>query len=172
MKCSTLTFPDAPCQIRCFSPTHCQPFLISCPPLILIQFLRWRIPSFFCCQVSQIHKVPLGQILLCKIPPRFDHHNINTKVCLFNELLVECFLDTEDFLMVVNTVQPEIKFYDQDGLHLSNVGIAKLCGIILSKLYKVLAPASHRSRVRTRQNRHASDRRHSNSKGHCRISHK
>ena len=26
----------------------------------------------------------VGKIFLCKIPPRFDHHNINTKVCLFN----------------------------------------------------------------------------------------
>ena len=73
---------------------------------------------------------------------------------------------------MVDTVQPEIKFYYQDGLHLSNLGIAKLCGIILSKLYKVLAPASHRSRVRSGQNRNASDRRHSNSKGNGRISHK
>ena len=60
------------------------------------------------------------QIILCKIPPRFDHHSINTQVCLFNELLVERFLDTQDFLTVVDTVQPEIKFYHQDGLHLSN----------------------------------------------------
>ena len=114
----------------------------------------------------------IGQVFLCKIPPRFDHHNINTKVCLFNELLAEHFLDTEDFLSVVDTVQPEIKFHYQDGLHLSNLGIAKLCGIILSKLYKVLAPASHRSSVRSRQNGNASDRRHSNSKGNDRISHK
>ena len=28
MKCSTLTFQDLPCQIRCFPPTHSQPFLI------------------------------------------------------------------------------------------------------------------------------------------------
>ena len=114
----------------------------------------------------------VGEILLCKIPPRFDHHNINMKVCPFNELLAEHFLDTEDFLMVVDTVRPEIKFYYQDGLHLSILGIAKLCGIILFKLYKVLAPASHRSRVRSRQNRNASDRRHSNSKGNGGISHK
>ena len=114
----------------------------------------------------------VGQIFLCKIPPRFDHYNINTKVCLFNELLVERFLDTEDFLTVVDTVQPEMKFYYEDGLHLSNLGIAKLCGIILSKLYKILAPASHRSHVRSTQNRNASDRRHSNSKRNGRISHK
>ena len=86
---------------------------------------------------------------------RFDHHNINTKVCLFNELLVERFLDTEDFLTVVDTVQQEIKFYYEDGLHLSNLGISKLCSIILSRLYKILAPASHKSRVSARQNRKA-----------------
>ena len=79
----------------------------------------------------------------------------NTKVCLFNELLVERFLDTEDFLTVVDTVQPEIKFYYEDGLHLSNLGISKLCGIILSRLYKILAPTSHKSRVSARQNRKA-----------------
>ena len=67
----------------------------------------------------------VGQIFLCKIPQIVDHHNINTKVCLFNELLAERFLD---FLTVVDTVQPEIKFYYEDGLHLSNLGISKLCG--------------------------------------------
>ena len=40
MKCSTLTFQDLPCQIRCFPLTHRQPFLIPCPSLILNQFLR------------------------------------------------------------------------------------------------------------------------------------
>ena len=62
------------------------------------------------------------QIFLCETSQRFEHHNINTKVCLFNELLVERFLITEDFLMVVDTVQTEIKFYYEDGLHLSNLG--------------------------------------------------
>ena len=97
----------------------------------------------------------VGQIFLCKIPQIFDHRNINTKVCLFNELLVEHFLDTEDFLTVVDTVQPEIKFYYEDGLHLSNSGISKLCDIILSRLYKILAPTSHKSRVSARQNHKA-----------------
>ena len=81
-----------------------------------------------------------------KIPQRFDHHNINTKVCLFNELLVERFLDTKDFLTVVDTVQPEIKFY---------CDISKLCGITLSKLYKIPAPTSHKSRASARPNRKA-----------------
>ena len=104
----------------------------------------------------------VGQIFLCKIPQRFDHHN--TKFCLFNELLTERFLDTEDFLTVVDTVQPEIKFYYEDGLHLSNFGISKLCGITLSKLYKILAPTSYKSRVSARPNRKAFVRGSSSSK--------
>ena len=72
----------------------------------------------------------VGQIFLCEIPQRFDHHNINTKASLFNELLAESFLDAEIFLTVVDTVQPYIKFYYEDGLHLSNLGTSKLCGII------------------------------------------
>ena len=106
----------------------------------------------------------VGQIFLCKIPQRFDHHNINTKVCLFNELLTERFLDTEDFLTVVDTVQPEIKFYYEDDLHLSNFGISKLCSIMLSKLYKILAPTSHKSHVSARPNRKAFVRGSSSSK--------
>ena len=74
--------------------------------------------------------------------------------------------------MVVDTVQQEIKFFYHDGLHLSNLNLAELYGIILSKLYKVLAPASHRSHVRSRQNHDTSDCRHSNSERNCRISHK
>ena len=95
----------------------------------------------------------VGHIFLYKIPQRFDHHIINTKVCLFNDLPAERFLDTKDFLTVVCTVQPEIKFYYEDSIYLSNLGISKLCGILLSKLYKIIAPASHKSRVSTRQNR-------------------
>ena len=106
----------------------------------------------------------VGQIFLCKIPQRFDHHNINTIVCLFNELLTERFLDTEDFLTVVDTVQPEIKFHYENGLHFSKFGISKLCGVILSKLYKILAPTIHRSRVSARPNRKAFVRGSSSSK--------
>ena len=87
------------------------------------------------------------QIFLCKIPQRFDHHNINT-------------------------VQPEIKFYYEDGLHLSNLGISKLCGIMLSRLYKTLAPTSHKSRVSARQNRKASVRGSSSFKQYSRSNSK
>ena len=58
-------------------------------------------------------------------------------------------------MTVADTVQPEIKFYYEDDLHLSNLGISKLCDILLSKLYEILGPTSHKSRVSSRQNRKA-----------------
>ena len=68
----------------------------------------------------------LGHIFLCKIPHRFDSHVVNSKVVRFNELLHERFSDTEEFLTVVDTIPPEFKFYNEDGLHFSNVGYPNL----------------------------------------------
>ena len=41
-------------------------------------------------------------VFLCKIPSRFDSHNISAKVSRFNELLVECYLDTEEWITVID----------------------------------------------------------------------
>ena len=79
------------------------------------------------------------QIFICKIPPRFDFHNVNSKVTRYNVLLEERFPDS-DFVHVLDTVTPEFRHYHTDGLHLSQLGLRKVCSIILSKLYKVLAP--------------------------------
>ena len=46
----------------------------------------------------------LNQVFLCKVSRRFDNHNINRKVAQFNELLVERFYATEDFISVIDTV--------------------------------------------------------------------
>ena len=81
----------------------------------------------------------LQQIFICKIPPRFDFHNVNSKVTRYNVLLQERFPDS-DFVHVLDTVTPEFRHYHTDGLHLSQLGLRKVCSIILSKLYKVLAP--------------------------------
>ena len=47
-------------------------------------------------------------VFLCKIPARFDSHNINSKVSRFIELLVERYLDTEEWITVIDTLPPEI----------------------------------------------------------------
>ena len=93
----------------------------------------------------------LDNVFICKIPARLDRSLINRKVALYNELLVERFSDTEEYISVIDTAEPEVKYYHDDGLHLGHNGIRKLCSIILSKLYKVLSPANHRARDRLYQ---------------------
>ena len=97
-------------------------------------------------------------IFLYKIPPRLDYHNINSKVSYFNQLLFERFNNTEEHISVVDTIPPEFRFYYQDGLHLSHAGLTKLCSIILSNLYRVLAPASYRKHKIFRSPRSKSQR--------------
>ena len=70
----------------------------------------------------------LGQSFLCKIPYRFDSHVVNSEVIRFNNLPHERFSDTEEFLTVVDTIPPEFKFYYEDGLHFSNVGLCSIPG--------------------------------------------
>ena len=89
----------------------------------------------------------VGKIFICKIPPRCNFHAVNLKVSEYNSLLVERFDNTEEFLEVIDTIKPEIRYFHHDGLYMSNVGLKRLCGIILSKLYKVLLPSHHSSNV-------------------------
>ena len=64
----------------------------------------------------------LQQIFICKIPPRFDFHDVNSKVTRYNVLLEEHFPDS-DFVHVLDTVTPEFRHYHTDGLHLSQLGL-------------------------------------------------
>ena len=64
-------------------------------------------------------------------------------------------------MTVLDPVPAEFRFYHYDGLHLSDVGLSKQCGIILSNLYKILATASYKKR-KTRKSsgmKHANTRR-------------
>ena len=99
-------------------------------------------------ELTEFHN--LHHIFLCQLPPRFDFHNINAKVTCFNELLIERFADTEEFVTVLDAVPAEFKYYHHDRLHLSDVGLSKQCSIILSNLYKALAPASYKQRKDSR----------------------
>ena len=87
----------------------------------------------------------IGQIFLCKIPPRLHFKNINSKVLDFNKLLAERFDTTEESVHVIETIKPEPSLYHTDNLHLNYRGLRRLCGTMLSKLYQVLAQSSHRS---------------------------
>ena len=83
-------------------------------------------------------------IFICKIPPRLDFHNINNKVSEFNSLLSERFSDTEEHISVVDTIPLDFRSYHVDGLQFSHFGLKKVCSIILSNLYKVLASSKHK----------------------------
>ena len=88
----------------------------------------------------------VNQIFIYKIPARFDFQSINHKVSQFNQLLFERFSDTEKVLDEIETIPSEFRFYHHDGLHMSNFGLTKLCGIIMSHLYKTLAPTKYKTR--------------------------
>ena len=99
-------------------------------------------------ELTEFHN--LHHIFLCQLSPRFDFHNNNAKVTCFNELLVERLPNTEEFVTVLDAVSAEFKYYHYDGLHLSDVGLTKQCSIILSNLYKALAPASYKQHKESR----------------------
>ena len=88
----------------------------------------------------------VNEILLCKIPPRCDYVSINTKIKLYNQLLFERFFATEGFITGIESIPQEIRFFYQDGFHMSDLGLTKLCSAILSKLYKVPVPSSQNKR--------------------------
>ena len=89
----------------------------------------------------------VNQIFICKIPARFDFQSINHKVSQFNQLLFERFSHTEEFFNVIEAIQSEFRFYHQDGLHMSNFGMTKLCGIIMCHLYKTLPPTKYKKKT-------------------------
>ena len=48
--------------------------------------------------------------------------------------------------VILRNILPEFRYYYVDGLHFSHFGLKKVCSIILSNLYKVLAPSKHKKR--------------------------
>ena len=71
--------------------------------------------------------------------PRSDHAVINSKVSEYNDLVSHHFAKYES-VIVIHAVPIELDLFYKDGLHLSDTGLTKLCGIILSNLFKKLAP--------------------------------
>ena len=78
-------------------------------------------------------------LFLCKLPPRSDHAVINRKVSDYDDLMSQHFAENES-VIVIDTVPLEREVFYKDGLYLSDTGLTKLCGIILSNLFKKLAP--------------------------------
>ena len=53
-------------------------------------------------------------------------------------------------MSIIETLALELKLFYKDGLHLSSLGLKRICGTILSKLYSILVPDVKRSRVSER----------------------
>ena len=83
------------------------------------------------------------KVFICKIPLRSDHHRINSKVSHYNSLLVET-LSNVDNVTIVETIPLESGLFYVDNLNLSKLGSRHVSGIILSSLYRVLAPDLYR----------------------------
>ena len=81
----------------------------------------------------------LQDIFLVKLPPRCDIASVNHKVNIYNQLLDDHFTYIE-LVSIIDTVPLENRFLYKDGLHLSDLGLDKQCRIILSILYRKLAP--------------------------------
>ena len=90
-------------------------------------------------------------IFVCKLPPRSDISRVNQKVYEFNQLLLDKFSNS-DFVFVIDTVPPERRLFSKDGIHLSDFGLVKVCGILLSNLYDRIAPNLKRKKHKTSKN--------------------
>ena len=93
-----------------------------------------------------------------RFQPDLIHTTLTPKSSRFNELLVERYLDTEEWITVIDTIPPEIRYHNHDGLHMSHLGVTKLCCIVMSNLYKIIAPMSHRKCSHSKSNHRASRR--------------
>ena len=93
----------------------------------------------------------LQDIFLVKLPPRCDIASVNHKVNIYNQLLDDHFTNIES-VSIIDTVPLENRFLYKDGLHLSDLGLDKQCRIILSVLYRKLAPELKRERCKRKSN--------------------
>ena len=90
--------------------------------------------------VNELQKFEnIKTLFLCKLPPRSDHPVITRKVSDYDDLMSQHFAENES-VIVIDAVPLECDLFHKDGLHLSGTGLTKLCGFILSNLFKKLAP--------------------------------
>ena len=81
----------------------------------------------------------LQDVFVVKLPPRCDIASVNHKVNTYNQLLDDHFTNIES-VSITDTVPLENRYLYKDGLHLSDLSLDKQCRIILSILYRKLAP--------------------------------
>ena len=93
----------------------------------------------------------LLDVFVVKVPPKCDIALVNHKVNIYNQLLNDHFTNIES-VSIIDTVNLENRFLYKDGLHQSDLGLDKQCRIILSILYRELAPELKRERTKRKSN--------------------
>ena len=97
--------------------------------------------------VTKIRTVFAGKLFVCKIPPRLDFAFVDPKISRFNDLISLSLCNTDSNVVIIETIDREMKFFSKDGLHLNKrKGCAALAGTILSCLYSVLRPKCKKAR--------------------------
>ena len=85
----------------------------------------------------------VSKIFFCEEPSR--KHRVNSKINHFNNLLVD-ELSNADNIILAETIPLEARLFHTDNLHLNGEGLKQISGIILSVLYKVIAPDLYRTK--------------------------
>ena len=89
--------------------------------------------------VTKIRTVFAGRLFVCKIPPRLDFAFVDSRISRFNDLISLSLGNTDPNLVIIETIDREMKFFSKYGLHLNkHKGCAALAGTILSCLYSTL----------------------------------
>ena len=101
--------------------------------------------------IEKIRKEYSGKIFVRKAPPRIDLASVDSKISRFNDLLsigLSSGTSSSD-LIVVETTEREIRFFNKDSLHLNkHKRCTALAGSILKCLYSVLRPLCKKDKSR------------------------
>ena len=93
-----------------------------------------------------------GKVFICKVPPRIDLYNVDSKINRFNDLLSISELFTHKNVILVETIGREVRYFNIfnghcDGLHLNRkVGCKALSRITLKTIYANLRPHCKKSK--------------------------
>ena len=93
-----------------------------------------------------------GKVFICKVPPRIDLYNVDSKINRFNDLLSISELSKHKNIILVETIGREVRYFNIyngrcDGLHLNRkVGCKALSGITLKTIYANLRPHCKKSK--------------------------
>ena len=102
--------------------------------------------------VKDLTKNFSGKVFICKVPPRIDLYNVDSKINRFNDLLSISELSNHKSVILVETIGREVRYFNIfnghcDGLHLNRkVGCKALSGITLKTIYANLRPHCKKSK--------------------------